>query len=56
MALVDMLDLIPAEQKQYRETIVALLEEVAFALVKHQDDESGCWYQILDKPDAGKAG
>lgn len=52
MALVDMLDLIPAEQKQYRETIVALLEEVAFALVKHQDDESGCWYQILDKPEA----
>jgi unsaturated rhamnogalacturonyl hydrolase len=49
MALVDMLDVIPAEKKELRAPLLAIIPELADALVRHQD-ATGVWYQILDRP------
>jgi unsaturated rhamnogalacturonyl hydrolase len=49
MALVDILDVIPAEQTELRKPLLAMIPELAEGLVRHQDD-TGTWYQILDKP------
>jgi unsaturated rhamnogalacturonyl hydrolase len=50
MALVDVLDYIPADKADLREPLLEIIAELAPAIVKFQDDESGLWYQILDKP------
>lgn len=52
MALVDVLDIIPADQADLRQPLLDMTTELAAALVKVQDAQTGTWYQILDKPDA----
>ena len=49
MAVVDILDVIPAEDGELREPLLAIIPELAEALVRHQD-ATGAWYQILDLP------
>jgi rhamnogalacturonyl hydrolase YesR len=51
MALVDMLDIIPAEKTALREPLLEMIPELAASLVKVQDD-TGTWYQVMDMPDA----
>lgn len=51
MALVDLLELIPPEKKELRAPLLAMVPELAAALVRHQD-AGGTWYQILDRPNA----
>ncbi|MDP0501332.1 MAG: glycoside hydrolase family 88 protein [Verrucomicrobiota bacterium JB022] len=51
MALVDTLDYLP-ENHAGREDILRILRNLAPALVRVQDPDTGVWYQILDKPDA----
>lgn len=48
MALVDMLDYLPANHPK-RKDVIAILQRLSTALEKYQD-ESGVWYQIIDKP------
>ena len=48
MALVDVLDHFPADHPD-RPKLLDLLHEVAAAVVKVQDPESGLWYQVLDQ-------
>jgi rhamnogalacturonyl hydrolase YesR len=49
MALVDILDVIPPEKLELRKPLLAMIPELAEALVRHQD-ATGVWYQILDLP------
>lgn len=51
MALVDILDVIPADMTELREPLIANVEELADDLLRFQD-ETGTWYQILDMPRA----
>jgi unsaturated rhamnogalacturonyl hydrolase len=51
MALVDVLDYFPQKHPQ-RTELIAILNRVARAVAKYQDERSGLWYQILDKGDA----
>lgn len=51
MAVVDILDVIPAGMTEVREPLLAIIPELADALVKSQD-ETGAWYQIMDMPQA----
>ena len=53
MALVDALDYFPKDHPKQKE-IVGYLNNVAVALAKFQDKESGLWYQVTDK--AGEKG
>ena len=53
MALVDVLDLLPAEHPQ-QAAVVAILQRLAAAIAGVQDAGSGLWYQVLDQ--AGRAG
>ena len=48
MALVDVLDYLPEQMKE-REDLVSILKNVAVALLKVQDPETGLWYQVLDQ-------
>ncbi|MDX1391225.1 MAG: glycoside hydrolase family 88 protein, partial [Rheinheimera sp.] len=52
MALVDVIETIPADQAALRQPLLDMSVELAAALVKVQDGNTGVWYQILDKPDA----
>jgi len=52
MALVDVLDIIPEDQTELRQPLLDMATELAEALVKVQDADTGTWYQILDKPKA----
>lgn len=49
MALVDVLDFLPADMPQ-RQEIITIWQKLAVALVKVQDQQTGLWYQVLDKP------
>jgi len=51
MALVDVLDYFPAQHPK-RVELLAILNRFAEAIVKYQDENSGLWYQVLDKSDA----
>ncbi len=51
MALVDILDVIPADKTGLREPLLAIIPELADSLVRTQD-ESGTWFQIMDMPTA----
>lgn len=53
MALVDVLDYLP-EDYEGRAKIIGYLNDYASAIVKVQDDETGLWWQVLDK--GGKDG
>jgi unsaturated rhamnogalacturonyl hydrolase len=48
MALVDVLDFIPKDHAGHS-TIIGILKQVANGIEKHQDKESGLWYQVLDQ-------
>jgi rhamnogalacturonyl hydrolase YesR len=50
MALVDILDVIPAEKTALREPLLGIIPELAEALVRVQDD-TGTWFQVMDMPD-----
>ena len=47
MALADTLDFIPASREDVRSRLIALLNKLMENVVKYQD-ETGCWYQVLD--------
>ena len=50
MALVDTLDYFPQKHPQ-RTELAAILNRVAQAVAKYQDNSSKLWYQVLDKGD-----
>jgi rhamnogalacturonyl hydrolase YesR len=49
MALVDILDLIPATKTELRAPLLEIVPELAASLVRYQD-ATGTWFQILDMP------
>lgn len=51
MALVDTLPYYPADDPG-RATLLAILNRTAAAVVRYQDQETGLWHQVLDKPGA----
>ncbi|MFZ6031214.1 MAG: glycoside hydrolase family 88/105 protein [Chloroflexota bacterium] len=53
IALVDVLDHFPAAHPR-RADVLAVLQRLAPAVVRVQDQASGVWYQILDLPDRQK--
>jgi len=50
MALVDILDFFPAKHPQ-RTDIIKILQRLADALMKAQDNKTGLWYQVTNMPD-----
>ena len=50
MALLELLDALP-ENYSRRHEVAELLERTLDAVVKWQDNESGLWYQVMDRPD-----
>lgn len=48
MAIVDILDYLPADHPG-RQDMIGIFNQTADALVKVQDQETGLWYQVLDK-------
>jgi unsaturated rhamnogalacturonyl hydrolase len=48
MAMVDVLDYLPGDHPG-RKAIIDILNRLAEAVVKVQDDKTGLWYQVLDK-------
>jgi unsaturated rhamnogalacturonyl hydrolase len=52
MALVDVLDFLPADHPK-RADVIAILRRMADAVTKVQDKKTGVWYQVLDQ--AGRA-
>ena len=50
MALVDILDVIPAEKAELRQPLLDMVAELAESLVKSQD-QTGTWFQVMDRPD-----
>lgn len=53
MALVDVLDFLPADHPK-RPDVIAILARLAAAITNFQDANTGLWYQIVDQ--AGKEG
>lgn len=52
MALVDVLDIIPASSSELRAPLLSIASDLAAALVEYQDKATGTWWQVMDKPDA----
>ncbi|MES2476410.1 MAG: glycoside hydrolase family 88 protein [Verrucomicrobiota bacterium] len=50
MAQVDLLDFLPKNHPGH-DAIVASIQRTADGIVKHQDAESGLWWQVLDQGD-----
>jgi unsaturated rhamnogalacturonyl hydrolase len=50
MAMVDVLDFLPANHPA-RSDIIATLQKLAAGVLKHQDRQSGLWYQVMDQGD-----
>ncbi|SMD32286.1 unsaturated rhamnogalacturonyl hydrolase [Reichenbachiella faecimaris] len=48
MALVDVLDYLPEDHSK-RPQILAIITKMANGLVKYQDEETGLWWQIMDR-------
>jgi unsaturated rhamnogalacturonyl hydrolase len=48
MALVDVLDFLPKDHSG-RAKIIAILNQVAAGIKKHQDAKTGLWYQVMDQ-------
>ncbi len=48
MALVDVLDYLPASHPK-RAEVITILQRLSAALVKFQDPQSGLWYQVVDQ-------
>ena len=49
MAIVDVLDYIPAEHPQ-RSELISIIQDLADTLPRYQD-KNGLWYQIIDQPE-----
>ena len=49
MALVDVLDYLP-EDHPGRKDVIAILQRLAEAITKIQDDSTGVWWQVADQP------
>ncbi len=49
MALVDVLDYLPPEHSG-RNDLIAILQRLAEAVSKVQDDSTGVWWQVVDQP------
>jgi unsaturated rhamnogalacturonyl hydrolase len=52
MAVVDVLDFIPEDDEAHRRPLLDIIGELAPALVKHQDQQTHTWWQIMDQPGA----
>ncbi|MCL6601314.1 MAG: glycoside hydrolase family 88 protein [Paenibacillus sp.] len=50
MALVDVLEILPADHKDYK-VLVRILNDTLSALKPYQDAESGVWYQVVNLAD-----
>jgi unsaturated rhamnogalacturonyl hydrolase len=50
MALVDMLDNLPTEHEKYND-FISLVQGLAQGIKETQDEESGLWYQVVDRGD-----
>jgi unsaturated rhamnogalacturonyl hydrolase len=50
MALVDVLDFLPADH-QGRNEVINIINLVAEGITKYQDEQSGVWYQVIDQGD-----
>ena len=48
MALVDALDYIPKEHPE-RQDVLNIVVDLSSAIHKYQDEQSGLWYQVVDK-------
>ena len=48
MALVDVLEFMPADHPE-RQNIIDIANTLAEGIIKHQDDETGVWYQVVDQ-------
>lgn len=48
MALVDVLEVMPKENKNYA-TLKGYLDKLATGIAHHRDATTGCWYQLLNK-------
>lgn len=48
MALVDVLELLPADHPQ-RERVIGILNDLSASLLKVRDKKTGLWYQVLDQ-------
>ncbi len=53
MALVDVLDFIPANHPR-RNELIKILNRTTTALIKYQDEKSGVWWQVTDKANQEK--
>ena len=49
LAIVDIMDLLPKNHPAL-ERLARIERELLTSLAKYQDEESGLWYQVLDKP------
>lgn len=49
MALVDVLDYFPKNHDGYGE-VVNIIQRLAKAIVKYQDEDTGLWYQVVNMP------
>ena len=50
MAILDVLDTFPKEHPK-RPELISIFQRLMPAIVKFQDPEEGCWYQVMDKMD-----
>ena len=51
MAMIELLDVLPDDYSR-RGEVVDLLNDVARAVVRHQDPQTGLWYQVMDVDDS----
>ena len=50
MALVDVLDFIPESETELRKTLTDIIVELAPDILRYQDQATGTWWQITDRP------
>ncbi|MET0355724.1 MAG: glycoside hydrolase family 88 protein [Cellvibrio sp.] len=50
MALVDVLDYIPATETDLRKTLTDIINEFAADILRYQDPATATWWQITDRP------
>jgi unsaturated rhamnogalacturonyl hydrolase len=52
MAVVDVLDVIPANEQKLRAPLLEIVTELGATLARVQDSKTGTWWQVMDKPTA----
>ncbi len=52
MALVDVLDFIPESETELRKILIDNTQELAADILRYQDEDTGTWWQIMNKPAA----